>query len=88
MLDYEPENFCETNAKWRDRLHPDDVATVYQVYEDYVAGRRDEYRVEFRQRTKSGEWKWILSLGKIVSWDSDGQPIRMLGTHTDKLPRI
>jgi PAS domain S-box-containing protein len=83
MLGYEPENFSETNAKWRDRLHPDDVAVVYQAYEDYVAGRRDEYRVEFRQRTQSGDWKWILSLGKIVSWDNQGQPIRMLGTHTD-----
>jgi PAS domain S-box-containing protein len=83
MLGYEPDEFKETNAKWRDRLHPDDVAVVYQVYEDYVAGRCDEYRVEFRQRTQSGDWKWILSIGKIVSWDSDGQPLRMLGTHTD-----
>jgi hypothetical protein len=83
MLGYEPDEFQETNALWRDRLHPDDVAVVYQVYEDYVAGRGDEYRVEFRQRTKSGDWKWILSIGKIVSWDSDGQPLRMLGTHTD-----
>jgi PAS domain S-box-containing protein len=83
MLGYEPEDFQETNAKWRDRIHPDDLAFVYQVYEDYVAGKLDTYRVEFRQRTKSGAWKWILSLGKIVSWDSQGQPLRMLGTHTD-----
>ncbi|HEY9710840.1 MAG TPA: ATP-binding protein, partial [Oculatellaceae cyanobacterium] len=83
MLGYEPDEFQETNALWRDRLHPDDVAVVYQVYEDYVAGRGDEYRVEFRQRTQAGDWKWILSIGKIVSWDSDGQPLRMLGTHTD-----
>jgi len=83
MLGYEPEPFQETNAKWRDRLHPDDVAVVYQTYEDYVAGRRDEYRVEFRQRTKLGDWKWILSIGKIVAWDNQGQPLRMLGTHTD-----
>ncbi|NJM61567.1 MAG: PAS domain S-box protein [Oscillatoriales cyanobacterium RU_3_3] len=83
MLGYEPDEFQETNAQWRDRLHPDDVAAVYQVYEDYLAQRRDRYRVEFRQRTKSGDWKWILSTGKIVSWDDRGQPLRMLGTHTD-----
>lgn len=83
MLGYEPDEFQETNAKWRSRLHPDDIAAVSQAYEDYIAGRRDTYRVEFRQRTKSGDWKWILSLGKIVSWDSQGQPLRMLGTHTD-----
>lgn len=83
MLGYKPDEFQETNARWRDRLHPDDVAAVYQVYEDYIAGRLDEYRVEFRQQTRSGEWKWILSVGKIVCWTSDDRPLRMLGTHTD-----
>lgn len=83
MLGYEPSEFQETNVQWRDRLHPDDVAIVYQTYEDYISGKHHEYRVEFRQRTKSGDWKWILSVGSIVSWDNHGQPMRMLGTHTD-----
>ncbi|GAB4234591.1 MAG: hypothetical protein Kow00121_62340 [Elainellaceae cyanobacterium] len=83
MLGYDPDEFQETNVQWRDRLHPDDVATVYKVYKDYVAGKLDTYRVEFRQRTKAGDWKWILSIGKIVSWDDNDQPLRMLGTHTD-----
>lgn len=83
MLGYEPDEFEETNAKWRDRMHPDDVATVYRVYEEYVAGLHPEYRVEFRQQTRTGDWVWILSIGKIVSWDEQGQPLRMLGTHTD-----
>ncbi|MBD2121301.1 PAS domain-containing protein [Trichocoleus sp. FACHB-262] len=83
MLGYEPEEFQETNAQWRDRMHPDDVATVYRVYEEYIAGHRNEYRVEFRQRTKAGGWIWILSVGKVVTWDQDGKPLRMLGTHTD-----
>ncbi|WP_199333413.1 PAS domain S-box protein [Oculatella sp. FACHB-28] len=83
MLGYDPNEFQETNAKWRDRLHPDDVSVVYQAYEDYISGKLDTYQVEFRQRTQSGDWKWILSIGKTVAWDSDGQPLRMLGTHTD-----
>ncbi|BAY99266.1 multi-sensor hybrid histidine kinase [Tolypothrix tenuis PCC 7101] len=83
MLGYEPEKFQETNAQWRDRVHPDDLASTYQAYEDYIAGKIDIYRAEFRLRTKSGAWKWILSIGKIVSWDSQGKPLRMLGTHTD-----
>ncbi|MDX2097870.1 MAG: PAS domain-containing protein [Leptolyngbyaceae cyanobacterium bins.59] len=83
MLGYEPDEFQETNQTWRERLHPDDVPTVYRVYEEYIAGIHKEYRVEFRQRTKSGSWTWILSLGKIVAWDEEGKPLRMLGTHTD-----
>ncbi len=83
MLGYEPEEFEETNARWRERLHPDDRDQVYRVYEEYVAGKRNEYKVEFRQRTKSGGWKWVLSMGRIVSRDEYGNPLRMLGTHTD-----
>jgi PAS domain S-box-containing protein len=83
MLGYDPASFRETNAAWLDRLHPDDLEQVCRTYEDYVAGRLSDYRVEFRQRTASGDWKWILALGKIVAWDKDGKPLRMMGTHTD-----
>ncbi|OLP17330.1 hypothetical protein BST81_16120 [Leptolyngbya sp. 'hensonii'] len=83
MLGYDPAEFQETNARWIERLHPDDLERVGQIYQAYVAGTTPEYKVEFRQRTRSGDWKWILSLGKIVAWDQEGQPLRMLGTHTD-----
>jgi PAS domain S-box-containing protein len=83
MLGYEPEEFQETNAKWKERLHPEERETVYQLFADYIAGKRDDYRVECRQKTKTGEWKWILSVGKVVEWDESGKPVRMLGTHTD-----
>ncbi len=83
MLGYSPGELQETRSKWIERLHPDDLATVTKVYRDYVNGKLHHYKVEFRHRTKNGDWKWILSLGKIVEWDDNGQPLRMLGTHTD-----
>jgi len=83
MLGYEPDEFYETNAKWIERLHPDDRAITADTYRAYVEGNIPEYRVEFRQQTRSGEWKWMLSLGCIVERDSGGTPLRMLGTHTD-----
>ncbi|OAH99686.1 hypothetical protein A1353_20370 [Methylomonas methanica] len=83
MLGYDPETFRETNAAWIERLHPDDLESVAQTYEHYIAGELPEYRVEFRQRTQAGQWKWILSSGSIVERSPDGRPLRMLGTHTD-----
>ncbi|BFM40058.1 hypothetical protein OLK001_19840 [Synechocystis sp. LKSZ1] len=83
MLGYDPETFVETNQQWLDRLHSDDREAVGATYQAYIQGHLPEYRVEFRQRTAQGDWKWILSLGKIVEWDSEGRPLRMLGTHTD-----
>lgn len=46
-------------------------------------GRTAEYRAEFGQRTLEGASKWILSVGKVVKTDAQGQPLRMLGTHLD-----
>jgi len=83
MLGYDPTTFTETNAAWLDRLHPDDHERVSEAYRAYVAGDVPEYAVEFRQRTAGGDWRWILSLGRIVEYDADGAPVRMLGTHTD-----
>jgi PAS domain S-box-containing protein len=81
MLGYDPERFRETSVKWLDRLHPDEREFISKFYQEYIAGDRDEYRVEFRQRTQSGDWKWILSIGKIVAWDAEKKPLRMIGTH-------
>jgi PAS domain S-box-containing protein len=83
MLDYDPAVFRETIDAWVERLHPDDQPRAAGVFRDYVAGRRPEFQAEFRQRTRAGGWKWILSLGKIVDRSPDGQPLRMLGTCTD-----
>jgi len=83
MLGYDPATFQETNGYWIERLHPHDRERVAGIYQAYVTGQMADYQVEFRQRTQDGQWKWILSLGKIVAWDEAGHPLRMLGTHTD-----
>jgi PAS domain S-box-containing protein len=83
MLGYDPKSFRETTAAWLDRLHPDDREPVTRVFEDYLADRRPDYLVEFRDKTKSGDWAWILSVGRIVERTEDGKPLRLLGTRTD-----
>lgn len=83
MLGYDPDTFRETNTAWLERLHPDDRERVEQTYHRYITGELREYKVEFRQRMRSGQWKWILSQGSVVEHTTDGQPLRMLGTHTD-----
>jgi PAS domain S-box-containing protein len=83
MLGFEPGAFRESITAWRDRLHPADRRAASQAFDDYVGGRRADYRVEYRQRTASGGWKSILSLGAIVERDVNGRPRRLVGTHTD-----
>lgn len=83
MLGYNPSELRETNQAWIERLHPEDLELTAQAFKNYVAGIISDYKIEFRQKTKQGKWKWILSTGRIVERDIDGNPTRMLGTHTD-----
>ena len=83
MLGYKPESFVESVSSCLERIHPDDQQRVLNNFNNYLSGAIDEYRSEFRLRTKSGEWLWILSLGRLVEKDAEGNPLRLLGTHTD-----
>lgn len=83
MLGFDPATFKETRESWLERLHPDDRELLAEINRDLGEGKLHGHRVEFRFKTASGDWKWILSTGKIVEWDEQGRPLRMLGTHTD-----
>ena len=50
---------------------------------NYLKGLTDYYEDEYRVKTKSGEWKWVLSRGKVVERDKDGRAVRMTGTYLD-----
>ncbi len=83
MLGYEPESFTYCMNQWERDLHPDDYHYAKQMFQDFLSGVVSEYHNEFRLKTKSGKWKWILAVGDFVSFDSDGQPITFTGIHTD-----
>ncbi len=83
MLGYDPRDFNETNDFWLERMHPDDLSAAKKAFSEYINGVIADYRIEFRQRTRTGQWKWILSIGKILEYDETGSAFRMLGTHTD-----
>ncbi|MCG9890264.1 MAG: EAL domain-containing protein [Thermosynechococcaceae cyanobacterium MS004] len=83
MLGYDPKTFRESLDRWAERLHPEDHGKVTETFRQYLAGEIPVYRTEFRQRTNSGDWLWILSSGRIVERDENGNPLRMLGSHTD-----
>ncbi len=83
LLGYEPDSFEETRAAFVERLHPDDRAAVRARFRDYLDGQCADYAVEFRMRTRSGEYRWFRSVGQIVDRDPAGKPTRVVGTYLD-----
>ena len=68
---------------WKNRVHEDDYPRVEQALNRHLAGESPGYMVEHRVRHRSGEWKWFMMRGKVVQWDEQGHPSRMMGTMVD-----
>ena len=65
-------------------VHPEDLPRVARDSMLAVKGERDEYAGEHRVRIPSGNWKWVLSRGKVVERDpATGRALRMTGTNLD-----
>jgi PAS domain S-box-containing protein len=77
--DDELENYYNS---WADNIHQDDKPLVIDLLNAYLEGKVDKYEPEFRMRHKDGHYVHILAKGKIIR-DDNGNPIRMLGTHSD-----
>ena len=63
--------------------HPEDRARMHADRQAHFSGQTSSYRNEHRVRMANGEWKWVLSRGMVISRDAAGNPLRMIGTHTD-----
>jgi PAS domain S-box-containing protein len=83
MLGYEPDALPANQETWLRLIHPDDRTSALREFEDYLAGRVEKYETEFRMRHRSGSYLWILSRGKVVGRNPQGQPMRVVGTHSD-----
>lgn len=83
MIDWERQDFEGEENIWEFLLHPEDKEVTLQALDDYIKGIRNNYKKEFRLKTKTGSWKWVRSQGKIVEWTDDGEPQLMLGSHID-----
>ncbi len=83
MIGYSENELPHHVDSWINGIHPDDLAAAKQNLYSYLEGRSQNYSQELRQRCKDGSYKWILCRGTVVSRDDEGQPLRMIGIHSD-----
>lgn len=62
-----------------DKLHPDDYPSVMQNMRNHLSGDTNVYEVEYRIKTKNGDWKWYYDRGKITKYDQNKQPAFLSG---------
>ncbi|NLW56313.1 MAG: response regulator, partial [Firmicutes bacterium] len=83
VLGYKPGEIIFTQNWLAARIHPEDLPLLEKALADYIEGQAQYYEVEYRIRTKTGEWKWVWSRGIALSYGADNKPIKLGGTIRD-----
>ena len=81
LLGYQDHEFASTFDNWELHLHPDDRRLALEAISAHQE-RRVPYDMEYRLKTKSGQYRWYRARGQAI-WDEDGVPYRMSGSIQD-----
>lgn len=83
MLGVDKNGLSNSAEAWNDRVHPDDRENYFKNIEDHFAGKTDYYVNEHRVKRNDGKYIWILDRGKVIERSKSGDPVRVIGTHSN-----
>jgi PAS domain S-box-containing protein len=68
---------------WMECTVEEDLLESKRLLQEHWDGKTDNYVCECRMKHKSGKLVWVQDFGKVIEWNDDGSPKRMIGTHLD-----
>ncbi|MEC4672924.1 MAG: PAS domain-containing protein [Nitrospirota bacterium] len=82
-LGYKPREVPPNIKFWENLVHPDDLPKVNARLSEHFEGKTEIYECENRLRMASGGWRWDVNRGRVIEWDREGSPLRMVGVDKD-----
>jgi len=82
ILGYSPDEEFDTFLAWRDHIHPEDLGRVLELWSGYIDGHVDTYTLEYRLRSKQGDYVWVRARG-MASRNTQGEVTRITGSLAD-----
>ncbi len=87
MLGYSEQEIDYHPTAWRNIIHPDDFHLIWSKFKEHVHSKgKIPIECETRYFHKDGSIVWFYCMAKVIDWSSDGQPLRMIGTHVNITP--
>jgi PAS domain S-box-containing protein len=83
MQGYTLEELPPRVESWETRVFPDDLPQVREQLDRHFKRETPIYESEHRVRHKDGHWVWVLGRGKVIEWDTMGNPVHAVGTALD-----
>ncbi|MES1196337.1 MAG: PAS domain-containing protein, partial [Steroidobacter sp.] len=82
LLGYsDTDEFAPKTSSFWERIHPDDARPTELALQRHLL-HRDPYDVQFRLRTRAGEYRWFCARAQAL-WDEHGNAFRMAGSISD-----
>ena len=81
IIGFDDDEFPNDIEAWKERIHPEDYEMVVETNRN-LSPTTPCFEIEYRIRSKNGEYKWIAGHG-IGIWDDQGVLYRMAGSHRD-----
>lgn len=82
LFGHEPSDSCNYIADWAKFVHPDDVILIQKKIDEHFQGRNPFFEATHRAIHKNGSVHWMHARGTAI-YDSDGKPVRVVGTSND-----
>ncbi len=84
ILGFKSEEKKHHPSEWQSLIFEEDLPPVLKNFDEHVETKGEcPFYQEVRYRHKDGSTIYVICRGRVVEWDKDGTPIRMIGTHTD-----
>lgn len=83
ILGYDDHELGSEICIWLDRIHPDDRPAVLDAIDSSINGEFSGFQDRYRLRQKDGSYVWVMNRGKVMTWNKNGTPHRIIGTLTD-----
>jgi PAS domain S-box-containing protein len=84
ILGFEEKEDFFSREFWLSRIHPDDLKVYEKAKQKHLEKKATaNYESIYRIYTEQGVYRWVLSRGRVISYDENNTPLRAIGTLKD-----
>lgn len=81
--DANPEGEIGKFRDWYDEMTEEEKPEIAETIESFLEGKNEYLKFDFRIESGNGTVIWFQTIGKAIETDSNGKPIRVIGTIVD-----
>ena len=83
LAGYTVQELGRTPAKWRELMYPQDRESSAVAMVACLNGDAPFYEFNYRIRHRDGHWVWMQARGQVITRDTQGKALRVMGTVMD-----